>query len=150
MALSDSDSIPSSALNTSFDHYAENLFPAEYKLEAWCPTADLLALVSNENKLELFRLSWNQHWSVPIQGNVAASENATNVPRLGFGAFLQTLRAVRAGATTSTSGSARADAVSLVWRPDGNKGLNPSAIVVSLTTESSLLTTKASSVPSVP
>ncbi|KAG0220771.1 Anaphase-promoting complex subunit 4 [Mortierella sp. GBA43] len=118
MALSDYHSSPS-PLNASFDHYAENQFPALYKLEAWSPTADLLALVTDENKLELFRLSWKQHWSIPVRGNAATSASTTtttNAPRIGFGALLQ---ALRAGPTASTPDSAVADVVSLAWRPDG-------------------------------
>jgi hypothetical protein len=118
--MSDPGSISLSAINASFDRYAENQFSAVYKLEAWCPTADLLALVSSENRLELFRLSWNQHWSMPVQRDIV-SGNASTIPRYGSGTLPQGLRTA---ATTSTAGSAHADVVSLVWRPDGNKRLD--------------------------
>ncbi|KAF9932012.1 Anaphase-promoting complex subunit 4, partial [Modicella reniformis] len=107
MTLTDPDSIPSSALGTSFVHYAENRFPTEYKLEAWCPTADLLALISNENMLELYRLSWKQHWSVPVKEGAVAANSIRSGGIMGF------LQPQHAGSTTSTAESVQSNVVSI-------------------------------------
>ncbi|KAF9279468.1 Anaphase-promoting complex subunit 4 [Mortierella antarctica] len=79
----------------SFGIYTENLFPHPHKLQAWCPTADLLALVSHENDLEMYRLSWEKHWSIRVK---APPKQTGGVSRL--------------------SGPGDADVVSLAWRPD--------------------------------
>lgn len=80
----------------SFGIYTENQFPHPHKLQAWCPTADLLALVSLENDLEMYRLSWEKHWSIRVK----------EPPK-------------QAGGVSRISSGDQADVVSLAWRPDG-------------------------------
>ncbi|KAF9183066.1 Anaphase-promoting complex subunit 4 [Haplosporangium sp. Z 767] len=113
----------------TFDIYSEKQFPTGYKLEAWCPTADLLALVNHQNELDLYRLSWKRHWSVPVKVQAAPAGGATINSTLGqhglklhgFGveggaSMLQHHHhaGVPVGAATTA-----VSAVSLVWRPDG-------------------------------
>ncbi|KFH69701.1 hypothetical protein MVEG_04507 [Podila verticillata NRRL 6337] len=82
--------------HTSFGIYTENQFPHPHKLQAWCPTADLLALVSLENDLEMYRLSWEKHWSIRVK----------EPPK-------------KTGGVSRISSGSEADVVSLAWRPDG-------------------------------
>ncbi|KAF9427015.1 Anaphase-promoting complex subunit 4 [Podila epigama] len=75
--------------------HAKHLVPVAHKLQAWCPVADLLAVVTVHNELEMYRLSWEKHWSIKV----------THPPGV------------------NKQGKAKAggpvDVVSLAWRPDG-------------------------------
>ncbi|KAF9922396.1 Anaphase-promoting complex subunit 4 [Linnemannia zychae] len=67
-------SAPQESPQDTFYPYSENHIPINHKLEAWCPTADLIALV-NEDRLELYRLSWRLHWSIVIKAPVSSTQN---------------------------------------------------------------------------
>ncbi|KAI8604868.1 anaphase-promoting complex, cyclosome, subunit 4-domain-containing protein [Dissophora ornata] len=132
MATADSESshvsLEFNSLATSFsptfELYAEKQFPPSIKLEAWCPTADLLALVNHQNDLELYRLSWQRHWSIPIRVDATLPGDTTGNTKLGqsiggFGGFGGFQQPPRPRVGINTSGTVKADAVSMTWRPDG-------------------------------
>ncbi|KAI1305763.1 Anaphase-promoting complex subunit 4 [Mortierella claussenii] len=116
---------------TTLDLYSEKQFPASHRLEAWCPTADLLALVSHQNDLDLYRLSWQQHWSIPIKADTVPkgqSSGSMGHPRPGPGSMSMNMsmggdgqlwRIGAPGGSAHSTGHATAHAVSLAWRPDG-------------------------------
>ena len=136
MAEADSDSSHLSlefnplatSFSPTFELYAEKQFPPSIKLEAWCPTADLLALVNHQNDLELYRLSWQRHWCIPITVDAALPGNTTGSNKSGqgiggFGGFGGFPHPLRPHVAINTSGAVKADAVSLAWRPDGKTGI---------------------------
>ncbi|KAG0206767.1 Anaphase-promoting complex subunit 4 [Mortierella sp. GBA30] len=114
----------------TFNIYSEKQLPTGHKLEAWCPTADLIAIVNHKNELELYRLSWQRHWAVAVK-----SPSHTNVGpgrHQGFSAgstgALQQIRG-----SGNTTGADKADIVSIAWRPDGKMiavGLNNGCVNV--------------------
>ncbi|KAG0205636.1 Anaphase-promoting complex subunit 4 [Mortierella sp. NVP41] len=97
---------PPESSSHTFYPYSENNAPIGHKLEAWCPAADLIALVNYDNKLELYRLSWRLHWSVSVKAPAAAGQN---LPTGNHRVVLQQQQV----------GTAPAEVVSLAWRPDG-------------------------------
>ncbi|KAF9093321.1 Anaphase-promoting complex subunit 4 [Mortierella sp. GBA35] len=97
---------PPESSSHTFYPYSENNAPIDHKLEAWCPAADLIALVNYDNKLELYRLSWRLHWSVSVKAPAAAGQN---LPTGNHRVVLQ----------QQQIGTAPAEVVSLAWRPDG-------------------------------
>ncbi|KAF9084602.1 Anaphase-promoting complex subunit 4 [Mortierella sp. AD031] len=97
---------PPESSSHTFYPYSENNAPIGHKLEAWCPAADLIALVNYDNKLELYRLSWRLHWSVSVKAPAAACQN---LPTGNHRVVLQQQQV----------GTAPAEVVSLAWRPDG-------------------------------
>jgi len=103
--------LPEISHNT-FCPYSENHVPIKHKLEAWCPTADLIALVNPNNQLELYRLSWRLHWSVSVKAPTPASQitQPSNYALLDRAGSLQQQRA---------GVGPPAEVVSLAWRPDG-------------------------------
>jgi len=118
---------PRQHFDPSFDLYSEKQFQTAHRFAAWSPTADLIAIVNHQNDLELYRLSWQRHWSVPV----------TLQPQLGAGQALKPGSGVTvhgfAGASGGHGGglpryhrssvtsslAPKADVVSLAWRPDG-------------------------------
>lgn len=99
------------ATQNTFYPYSESQVPISHKLEAWCPSADLIALVNNDNKLELYRLSWRIHWSVTVKAPPPSNSSrpGTHTAWNRIGGALQHPR----------MGTAPAKVVSLTWRPDG-------------------------------
>ncbi|KAG0063884.1 Anaphase-promoting complex subunit 4, partial [Linnemannia elongata] len=99
------------ATQNTFYPYSESQVPISHKLEAWCPSADLIALVNNDNKLELYRLSWRIHWSVTVKAPAPSNSSrpGTHTAWNRIGGALQHPR----------MGTAPAKVVSLTWRPDG-------------------------------
>lgn len=99
------------ATQNTFYPYSENQVPINHRLEAWCPSADLIALVNNDNKLELYRLSWRIHWSVTVKAPAPSNSSGpgTHTAWNRLGGALQQQR----------MGAAPAKVVSLTWRPDG-------------------------------
>ncbi|KAF9124519.1 Anaphase-promoting complex subunit 4 [Mortierella sp. GBA39] len=99
------------ATQNTFYPYSENQVPIDHKLEAWCPSADLIALVNNDNKLELYRLSWRIHWSVTVTAPAPSNSSrpGSHTAWSHLGGALQHQR----------MGAAPAKVVSLTWRPDG-------------------------------
>ncbi|KAH7049737.1 anaphase-promoting complex, cyclosome, subunit 4-domain-containing protein [Linnemannia elongata] len=99
------------ATQNTFYPYSESQVPISHKLEAWCPSADLIALVNNDNKLELYRLSWRIHWSVTVKAPAPSdsSRPGTHTAWNRIGGALQHPR----------MGTAPAKVLSLTWRPDG-------------------------------
>ncbi|KAF9291825.1 Anaphase-promoting complex subunit 4 [Mortierella alpina] len=118
---------PQPHFDPSFDLYSEKQFPTAHRFAAWSPTADLIAIVNHQNDLDLYRLSWQRHWSVPVTSQPQAGlgqgfRPATGVTGHGFAAASGglgggLLRYHRSSATTSLA--PKADVVSLAWRPDG-------------------------------
>ncbi|KAF9156967.1 Anaphase-promoting complex subunit 4 [Linnemannia schmuckeri] len=96
------------ATHNTFYPYSENQIPINHKLEAWCPSADLIALVNHDNKLELYRLSWRLHWSVAVKtpAPLNSSRSGTHASWNRFGGPLQQQR----------MGTTPAKVVSLTWR----------------------------------
>ncbi|KAF9131198.1 Anaphase-promoting complex subunit 4 [Mortierella sp. 14UC] len=100
---------PQESAQNTFYSYSENHVPINHKLEAWCPAADLIALVNDDNKLELYRLSWRLHWSVSVKTVPPSGSNTrpgTHSTSSRPGGILQQQR----------PGSAPAKVVSLAWR----------------------------------
>ncbi|OAQ33214.1 hypothetical protein K457DRAFT_122904 [Linnemannia elongata AG-77] len=99
------------ATQNTFYPYSESQVPISHKLEAWCPSADLIALVNNDNKLELYRLSWRIHWSVTVKAPAPSNSSrpGTHTAWNRIGGALQHPR----------MGTAPAKVLSLTWRPDG-------------------------------
>ncbi|KAG0330345.1 Anaphase-promoting complex subunit 4 [Podila humilis] len=92
------DSTAHSRVHSSFSVYTENKFKSPHKLQAWCPMADVLAVVNKDNELELYRLSWEKHWSIHVR-----------VPHIKQ----------HGGGISRMTHQGGAEVVSLAWRPDG-------------------------------
>ncbi|KAF9954838.1 anaphase promoting complex subunit 4 [Mortierella alpina] len=118
---------PQQHFDPSFDLYSEKQFQTAHRFAAWSPTADLIAIVNHQNDLDLYRLSWQRHWSVPVTlqpqpGAGQAFKPGSGVTGHGFagasgGQGGGLLRYHRSSATSSLA--PKADVVSLAWRPDG-------------------------------
>ncbi|KAF9573985.1 anaphase promoting complex subunit 4 [Mortierella alpina] len=115
---------PQQHFGPSFDLYSEKQFQTAHRFAAWSPTADLIAIVNHQNDLDLYRLSWQRHWSVPVtlQPQAGAAQSFKPITGHGFNAASGevgggSLRYHRT--STSTSHAPKADVVSLAWRPDG-------------------------------
>ncbi|KAF9942981.1 anaphase promoting complex subunit 4 [Mortierella alpina] len=107
---------PQQHFDPSFDLYSEKQFQTAHRFAEWSPTADLIAIVNHQNDLDLYRLSWQRHWSVPVTLQPQTGTGKAFKPASGgMGGGL--LRYHRSSATTSLA--PKADAVSLAWRPDG-------------------------------
>lgn len=102
---------PQESSQNTFHPYSENQVPISHKLEAWCPSADLIALVSHDNKLELYRLSWRLHWSVPVKAPAPSDKS-----RPGSHA---TLNRFGGSSQYQRVSAPLAKVASLAWRPDG-------------------------------
>ncbi|KAG0238542.1 Anaphase-promoting complex subunit 4 [Actinomortierella wolfii] len=96
----------------SYRLYTEKKLASAHKLQAWCPTADLLALVTVQNELVLYRLSWQKHWVLPSPSKQKYGSKAN--PRLKHS-------------------DDAVEIISLAWRPDGKAiavGLNTGFVIV--------------------
>jgi hypothetical protein len=102
---------PQESAQNTFYPYSENQVPINHKLEAWCPSADLIALVNHDNKLELYRLSWRLHWSVPVKAPAPLDRSYPG----GHATWNRSGGALQ----HQKMGAAPAKVVSLTWRPDG-------------------------------
>ncbi|KAF9433325.1 Anaphase-promoting complex subunit 4 [Entomortierella beljakovae] len=101
--------------NNSFEIYSEKHFDSTYHLEAWSPSADLLALINYNNELHLYRPSWQRHWSVLIKHDspvVDVMKSATG-PAMGGQGNLKPIFPQHQSLPPEST------AVSLTWRPDG-------------------------------
>ncbi|KAF9960280.1 anaphase promoting complex subunit 4 [Mortierella alpina] len=133
---------PQQHFDPSFDLYSEKQFQTAHRFAAWSPTADLIAIVNHQNDLDLYRLSWQRHWSVPVTSQqqtgtgqikpasgINGHGSAAGTGGVGGGGGM--LRYNRGRAVTSLA--PKADVVSLAWRPDGKMiavGLSSGAVNV--------------------
>ncbi|KAK3829669.1 MAG: anaphase-promoting complex, cyclosome, subunit 4-domain-containing protein [Linnemannia gamsii] len=105
-------SAPQESAQNTFYSYSENNVPINHKLEAWCPVADLIALVNDDNKLELYRLSWRLHWSVSVKAAAFPDKYARSGAQVACNHPIGIPQHQRIG-------GAPAKVMSLAWRPDG-------------------------------
>ncbi|KAF9911646.1 hypothetical protein EC991_002764 [Linnemannia zychae] len=105
-------SVPQESAQNTFYPYSENHVPISHKLEAWCPAADLIAIVNDDNKLELYRLSWRLHWSISVKALPPSGSNTRPGAHSAWSRLGGNLQQQRSGGTP-------ANVVSLAWRPDG-------------------------------
>ncbi|KAF8977944.1 Anaphase-promoting complex subunit 4 [Entomortierella lignicola] len=111
----------------TFKKYTEKPFTAWHRLEAWCPTADLIALVSQHNELGVYRSSWRStlqcHWSVPIKSDLIPGDTRSLNNKSGTWGVVGGFGGIpppRTGTSAlDSAGSIETTAVSLTWRPDG-------------------------------
>lgn len=58
----------------SFTQLLDRGISAEARLASWCPTMDLLALVTTDGQLHLHRLNWQRLWSVVMETTVTGAQ----------------------------------------------------------------------------
>ncbi len=60
------DAMPSAeGPSTSFLQVGDKPLPADVEIASWCPTMDLLVLVTADSQISCLRFNWQKLWWVP-------------------------------------------------------------------------------------
>ena len=54
----------------SFTHLGEKLLAADVRALRWCPTMDLLAIVTGDGQLATHRLNWQRLWAISPESRI--------------------------------------------------------------------------------